>query len=252
MTSYPGRIKYVAKAIYRFIKTQTVKPDYFYLWLAEQEFPNKEKDLPEDLLLICEALDVKICWTKENEYCFKRWYIYPTHFNDYVFSIDDDNIYQKDLIEQCLKINKEFPNTIITIPNLGYCRIYRNSIHNEQIFFNSDEPDYRFSFCGQCFIPPGCFPLNGFTPELNKIRKEICPVCDESWFNPWLIYNGVKSYHPKQLKAIDSSYSNTNALWRKFNEGGRLNKRDKQLYIVLNNFPTLMSKWKETFPTYKC
>ena len=43
MTSWTKRINCVARSIYYFMKTQTVKPDLFYLWLAEEEFPNKEK-----------------------------------------------------------------------------------------------------------------------------------------------------------------------------------------------------------------
>ena len=90
MTSWTKRIQYVAKTIYYFLKTQTVKPDMFYLWLAEDEFPNKEKDLPEDLLTICSVFNVQIKWTKYNEYAFKRWYVYPKHNDDLVISIDDD------------------------------------------------------------------------------------------------------------------------------------------------------------------
>ena len=91
MTSWVKRINHVAKSIYRFLQTQTIKPDYCYLWLAEEEFPNRENDLPHELLLVCEALNVRICWTKYNEYAFKRWYVYPKHNDDLVISIDDDN-----------------------------------------------------------------------------------------------------------------------------------------------------------------
>jgi hypothetical protein len=52
MTTWSKRIQFTARAIYRFLKTQIVKPDLFYLWLAEEEFPNREADLPENLLAI--------------------------------------------------------------------------------------------------------------------------------------------------------------------------------------------------------
>ena len=51
MTSWSGRIEHVGSSIFRFFKTQTKLPDIFYLWLSEEEFPNKENDLPKDLLL---------------------------------------------------------------------------------------------------------------------------------------------------------------------------------------------------------
>jgi hypothetical protein len=252
MTSWTKRIQYVAKSIFRFIKSQTVKPDIFYLWLAEEEFPNKEDDLPEDLLLVCEGLNVKICWTKDNEYCFKRWYVYPKHYNDIVISIDDDPIYPNNLIAELLKYNSKYPNTILNIPALGYRRKYNGSIHNDMNFHHNTEPDFVYSFCGQCLIPPKCFPLEAFTPEMNAVRKKICPVCDESWFNPFFVYNGVKQFHIENMKIEDSSFSMDNALWPKFNEGGPINKRDKQLYEVLKAFPEIMDKWKKVFPEYKC
>ncbi|WP_291631455.1 hypothetical protein [Clostridium sp.] len=93
MTSWTKRINCVARSIYYFMKTQTVKPDLFYLWLAEEEFPNKEKDLPNDLLMIIEGLHITLKWIKKNTYCHKRWNVYPEHMEDLVISIDDDVIY---------------------------------------------------------------------------------------------------------------------------------------------------------------
>ena len=84
MTSWKGRIKFVGRAIFYFLSKQTIKPDLFYLWLSEEEFPKKEKELPEDLLLICNQFKIKIQWIKQNEFCFKRWYIYPKHWEDFV------------------------------------------------------------------------------------------------------------------------------------------------------------------------
>lgn len=49
MTSYPARISNVGKSIYLLLTKQIRKPDEIHLWLAEPEFPNKEKDLPQDL-----------------------------------------------------------------------------------------------------------------------------------------------------------------------------------------------------------
>ena len=73
MTSYPGRITNVRKAIYYLLTKQTVKPDEIHLWLAEPEFPNREKDLPEDLNNIIEVCDnVFLHWLPKNTYCHKR------------------------------------------------------------------------------------------------------------------------------------------------------------------------------------
>ena len=75
MTSWKGRIHVVGKCIYYFFTRQTEKPDVFYLWLSVEEFPNRENDLPADLLAVIDAFGVRLCWTETNEYIYKRWNI---------------------------------------------------------------------------------------------------------------------------------------------------------------------------------
>ena len=61
MTSYPKRITNVSKSIFYLLNKQTVKPDEIHLWLSTEEFPNKEKDLPDDLQKLLEfCLQVKM------------------------------------------------------------------------------------------------------------------------------------------------------------------------------------------------
>lgn len=49
LTSFPGRIHLVHKTI-QTILLQSVKPDLIELWLAKEQFPNLEKDLPSELI----------------------------------------------------------------------------------------------------------------------------------------------------------------------------------------------------------
>ena len=51
LTSFPARINSVEKTI-RTLLTQTLKPDRVILWLAEEQFHNKENDLPRQLLAL--------------------------------------------------------------------------------------------------------------------------------------------------------------------------------------------------------
>ena len=43
------RINEVSKCIYHILTRQIEKPDILNMKLSEDEFPNKEKDLPENL-----------------------------------------------------------------------------------------------------------------------------------------------------------------------------------------------------------
>ena len=70
LTSYPLRINYVHKTIKSLLE-QTLKPKKIILWLAESEFPNKNKDLPKNLLLLKNNI-VSIKYYKENIKSYKK------------------------------------------------------------------------------------------------------------------------------------------------------------------------------------
>lgn len=64
MTSWQKRIKNVSKVIFSLLN-QSVKPDSIELNLSIEEFPNKEKDLPEDLQNIIENKLCNVNWVKK-------------------------------------------------------------------------------------------------------------------------------------------------------------------------------------------
>lgn len=252
MTSYPARIHNVARAIHNFLSTQTVKPNIFYLWLSIAEFPNKEYDLPVELLKICKYFNIQISWVKDNEYCHKRWYVYPKHFNDFVFSIDDDTAYEPDLIENV--ISSEIPEkTIFNIfKDQTYLGIYTGIRLIKYKNATDNSPSIYKTYLGQCVFPPKTFPLNAFSDKMIELRKKICPVCDESWFNPFLKYNNIKIASLDYNQNIIESINNINPTWKtSFSQlYNTFSKQDLQLYIVLRSFPDLFKKWQKIFPSY--
>lgn len=256
MTSWKGRIKYVAKAIYRFMKTQTIKPDLFYLWLAEEEFPNKEKDLPEELILVCNALHIEIKWLKYNEYCHKRWHVYPKHFNDYVFSIDDDQYYDKNLIKNILNIYKSLNHNLkISFNLVNRCgKIYfNNSIKNQRysksIFGNVLSKDNHF--CGQHAFMPGSFPLEAYNDENFSLCRIYCKKCDECWLRGFLIKNENYIYDIDMKTKPEWELQN-NAVYKELLKPVFKNyyRKDLQLYIVLRLFPDNLNAFKIYFKQY--
>jgi len=253
MTSYPKRIKEVGKFLYKFFKTQTVKPDYFYLWLSTVNFPNKEKDLPEDLLLVCKANNVIISWVDYDDGCTKRWNVYPKHYHDYVVAIDEDNFYDIKLVERMKTVTTSkriyavFESLVnYLVPDKGINFKYR---HYKQLKL----PDHsiRMKISGNSVIPPDTFPLEALNPKYLELRLKYCPKCDESWLQPWYRYNDIESgcLHLDKYACDDSMNStglnaagkNINGVWWK----------NLQFYIVLRLFPHLMEKWKKIFPEYK-
>ncbi len=97
LTSFPERINIVVKTI-KTLLTQTVKPDMVILWLAPDQFPNKEKDLPKELLDLCKY-GLTIDWYNDIR-SYKK--IIPT-LNKYpdavIITTDDDIYYARDMVE---------------------------------------------------------------------------------------------------------------------------------------------------------
>ena len=105
-TSWIKRIQYCKHTV-DLMMNQTIKPTKIILNLSEEEFPNKEKDLPQDLVQENISNELfEIFWVKENNKVYKK--IIPTlnRFpNDIIVTIDDDIEYPCNFIE---KLYEEF------------------------------------------------------------------------------------------------------------------------------------------------
>ena len=251
MTSWKKRINVLAKQIFLFFSTQTSKPDLFYLWLSETEFPKKEKDLPEKLLMTCEAFDVKIMWTPKNDYCFKRWYVFPKHYDDLVISIDDDIKFPSTLIAEAKKHINETNITYNIFKDLTF--MYDYSTKEVRKFIYEQKISNRYRFLGCSVICPRSFPLKCVDEKLQETRREISKRDDQAWIKAFMIKNETMiSYLPFSFKqAKISSIADKNATWEHFQ--GKIygyRKENFQLHYILQKFPDLLECWVKAFPTY--
>lgn len=255
MTSYPKRIGFLNEQIEYFFTTQTIKPDLFYLWLSIEEFPQKENNLQAELLNTIRKYNIILSWCEKNEYCHKRWYVYPKHYNDIVISIDDDHYYPNTLIESAIALLEESrDNTIYNIfSNYTYPAIYENIKFYCHINAFDTTPSKYKTFNGQCIFMPKTFPLESISEENIKIRQKYCMLCDESWLMPFIKYNDTeigslpyKSNEIYEISKVNKSYDKlSKTIFH------TLTLKDVQLYIVLRQFPKLKEKWESLYPAYK-
>lgn len=93
------------------MERQTLKPNLITLTLSEDEFPNKEKDLPEDLILLYNSIpNFEIQWVKENTKAFKK--LIPTLYkyrqlDCWICTIDDDWYYSENYIKDLVTYAEE-------------------------------------------------------------------------------------------------------------------------------------------------
>ena len=97
LTSFPARINIVSQTIASLLN-QTMKPDTLVLWLAPEQFPNGEADLPQELVGL-KQYGLTIDWYKDIR-PYKK--IIPTlkkYPHTVIITTDDDICYTPDTIE---------------------------------------------------------------------------------------------------------------------------------------------------------
>ena len=111
MTSWIKRINNV-KIVVESIMKNTIQPDRLYLNLSTEEFPNKEFDLPKNLveLFNCDERLI-INWVEgENTKTMKKVFPILQYLDDddIIINADDDILFPNDLIESRLKDFNDF------------------------------------------------------------------------------------------------------------------------------------------------
>lgn len=114
MTSWKKRIGTVSLSIYSLIK-QCPQFD-IVLTLSEEEFPQKEKELPTDLMKLVNEGYVEILWVKENYKSLKKvLYTMEKYSDKAIISADDDCVYTCNYAKELYDLWKKNPNKICTI-----------------------------------------------------------------------------------------------------------------------------------------
>lgn len=99
MTTFPERINTVHIALNSLIN-QTLKADKICLYLSVEDFPNKEADLPNELSSLQKRGLVEILFKQDNLKSHKKYvYAFQDYADDVIITVDDDLIYEPDLIE---------------------------------------------------------------------------------------------------------------------------------------------------------
>ena len=246
LTSYPDRMYDIYYCIYSLL-TQTLKPNKIILWLGEEQFPNKEKDLPKNLLKFTKyGLTIK--YTKDIKSYKKLIPSLKEYPNSIIITADDDIFYPQNWLEKlynCWKNNKD----------CVVChRAHRVGIENEKLIpYNKWEHNIiadKSSFYNFCTTGGGVlYHPNSFYKDIfnEKIFKELTPNADDIWFWAMVVLNDTK------IKIVDEPLDNliyVNPERQKgFNDDDTLyfsnvyeNKNDIQLEKVINYYPQIMEK----------
>lgn len=182
LTTHPARINYVHYAINTLLR-QNLKPDKVILWLAREQFPKGEGELPQQLLHL-KDLGLSIEWCEDLKSYKKLVPALLMYPNDIIVTADDDVYYEPDLLEHLYnaylkdKINIYARRSIkLQLVNNEVCRVpgrtyayksdYNPSYFNQQIG------------CFACLYPP--HSLYKDITNIKKIKTTI-PTHDDVYF----------------------------------------------------------------------
>lgn len=191
LTSWKARINTVSKTIYSLIKQ--CPGFHIVLVLSEEEFPQKEKELPDNLMLFVENDLIEILWVYKNTKSFKK--VLPTmdKYRDVpVISADDDMIYVWNFVED----------------------LYNHWLQNKDAIISHVKSFYKPpNPCGcAALYPPSCFEI--FLTEFSKYKiknnQDDCfyaKVCHKNEIKIICLYNYYPGFFHDEIEPINGGSS---------------------------------------------
>lgn len=182
LTTYPKRIG-VVHLVIKSLLCQTIKPDKIILWLAEEQFPNKEKDLPKELLEL-EKYGLTICWCNDIRSYKKLIPTIKKYPDSYIITFDDDLYYLPSTVERLYKAALKNPHMI-------HCHRGTKIIVNDDNYITIpggyvkyNKPTFLHKLTGCSGV---CYPPNVLHEDVinEKLFMKLAPTNDDIWF--WLM-----------------------------------------------------------------
>jgi len=243
LTSYPKRIHEIKYTIYSLLN-QEVKPDKLVLWLSKNEFPNREQDLPKELLKFLKCgLTIRWCDTlKSYKKLLPSLKSYP---NEVIVTADDDLYYPKEWLKLLYDYHIQYPNEILTHRSRRIS-FNENNI-KKYLEWELCQKEEEASFLN--FFTTGggvLFPPNSLSKivENKEIYEKICPTGDDIWFWGMAILKDTKIRVVKNNLFIVTYVNpardivfNKDTLWS-YNE----KHNDEQFKALFDKYPEIYKK----------
>lgn len=192
LTSFPARIKTVSYTI-ESILLQKKKANKVILWLAEEQFPAREKELPQKLLRL-RNFGLEIAWCRDIRSYKKLIPALKAFPGDIIVTADDDIWYPPQWMENFYNSYLNNPECIFSDKVLevkvsdGEIEEYNNWGVN---IFSPQPPSFLWHIvgCGGVLYPP-----HSLHPDVIKeeVFMKIAPKVDDIWFWAMAILNNTK------------------------------------------------------------
>jgi len=248
LTSYPPRIPRIHYVILTLLR-QTLKPDMVILWLAKEQFPNGNNDLPSKLLTM-QDYGLTIRYTHDIKSYKKLIPAISEFLDDIIVTTDDDVLYDPEMLERLYRSYEKNPGCVhghrghrITVEADGELKKYVDwgmEAGSGSKFMNF------LTGIGGILYPP--HHLHDDVID-ERIFMEIAPSADDIWFWAMAVLKGTKAcivldnILPASNPLVDyEKIIGIGALWTINGPGGQ---NDIQLNRVLERYPIIEEKLKQ-------
>lgn len=194
MTSYPARIGALAPVLDS-LYNQDRKADEILLWLATEEFPGLEQDLPEYLVQLAAQKRLTIRWCDNLKPHKKYFYALQEYTEDIIVTVDDDLLYSPNLLSSLYRSYLQYPQAV----SAARVHLMLLSEDNRILPYNiwiRETDCCLYTPSMQLFATGGAGTL--YPPHL--FRKEFfdrdaisanCPIADDLWLKAMELVSGV-------------------------------------------------------------
>lgn len=237
LTSFPARIDSVTVVINSLLK-QTYKADKIILWLGKDQFPNHDKDLPDDLLDLCKK-GLEIQYVKDIRSYTKLIPALQKYPDATIITVDDDIVYGCHMVEKLVREHKKHPQDILCH------RITKFSYEKGKFYTTVGGHDYwrgasylnKLTGVGGVLYPPHCLHREILD---EKLFKDLAPTNDDLWFWCMAVLNGTGIRVVKRPEYVLHYVPNTQEVGLcQINDNG-----PKLFWVQLNNLLNYYPEFK--------
>ncbi len=236
LTSYPGRIDIVPGVVSSLLR-QTVKPDRIILWLGIEKFPSRE--LPSIYDRIKDA-GVEIAFRNDLKSHTKYFYAMQEFPDSIIITVDDDRIYNNDVIEKLVDSYLRYPQMISAM------RVHRMRFDEEGSLLPYNEWEFELKGqVGTCSYQYFATGVGGvlYPPKLLidetfhlEVIKEYCHNHDDMWLKVMEVLSGVKVAVAANAKKAYSHDIYNSQFYGQYIENVFEGGNDKQARAVLSYY----------------
>lgn len=194
LTTYPARVGTLSMVLDT-IYAQTRQADAVILWLAEEQFPEREMDLPEDLRMLVREGRLTVRWCDDLKPHKKYFYALQEYTNDLVVTIDDDLLYPAHILDKLYQSFLLYPDAVstvrahlIVISESGEILPYENWIKETDACIYQPSMQLLATGGAGTLYPPGLFRKEMFDKEAIM---ETCLWADDLWLKAMQLVSDV-------------------------------------------------------------